>query len=115
MKIEETSAPLDNEGIVWVDPERMSGTPCFKGTRVPIQHLLDYLEGGDSIGEFLEGFPGVTMEQVVSILRRARDREIAEAEAALDAQTREVLDQQRERFRRLEAERTKERAHARAS
>ena len=45
--------------IIVVDPELMSGTPCFTGTRVPVQALLDYLEGGDSLEEFLEGFPTV--------------------------------------------------------
>ncbi len=43
--------------IVSCDPEVMSGTPVFTGTRVPVQTLLDYIEGGDSIDEFLEGFP----------------------------------------------------------
>ena len=48
--------------VVVVDPEIMSGAPCFAGTRVPIQHLIDYLEGGDSIEDFLEGFPTVSRE-----------------------------------------------------
>ena len=58
-------------GIVWVNPDRMSGTPCFFGTRVPIQNLWDYLEGGDPLDEFLEGFPGVTREQAQAVLRAA--------------------------------------------
>jgi len=53
------------------DPEVMSGTPVFRGTRVPIQTLLDYLEAGDSIDEFLEGFPSVTRDQVVTFLEQA--------------------------------------------
>jgi uncharacterized protein (DUF433 family) len=52
----------------------MGGTPVFAGTRVPVQTLLDYLEAGDSIGEFLEGFPSVTREQVIAFLEDAKDR-----------------------------------------
>jgi uncharacterized protein (DUF433 family) len=54
--------------IVSCDPDVMSGAPVFLGTRVPVQILLDYLEGGDSIDEFLEGFPSVTRVQVVAFL-----------------------------------------------
>ena len=46
----------------------MSGAACFVGTRVPIQNLIDYLEGGDSIEDFLEGFPSVSREQVIAFL-----------------------------------------------
>jgi uncharacterized protein (DUF433 family) len=46
----------------------MSGTPAFCGTRVPVQTLIEYLEAGDSIDEFLEGFPTVTREQVIAFL-----------------------------------------------
>ncbi len=56
--------------IILVDPEIMSGTPCFAGTRVPVQALLDYLEGGDSLEEFLEGFPTVKREQAVAFIQR---------------------------------------------
>lgn len=49
----------------------MSGTPVFCGTRVPVQTLLDYLEAGDSIDEFLEGFPSVSREQVIAFLEQA--------------------------------------------
>lgn len=52
----------------------MGGTPVFRGTRVPLQALLDYLEAGDSIDEFLEGFPTVTREQVMVFLEQARDK-----------------------------------------
>jgi len=54
--------------IVCRDPEVMGGAPVFCGTRVPVQTLLDYLEAGDSIDEFLEGFPTVTREQVIAFL-----------------------------------------------
>ena len=67
------SSPLRNE-VISIDPERLSGAPCFAGTRVPIQTLWDYLEGGDSLDEFLDGFPGVTREQAVAVLEFARER-----------------------------------------
>ena len=57
----------------------MSGAPCFAGTRVPIQNLIDYLEGGDSIEDFLEGFPTVSREQVIAFLEEAKDRVLADA------------------------------------
>lgn len=63
---------LNIPGIIWTDPERLSGAPCFDGTRVPIKNLFDYLAGGESIDEFLEGFPGVTREQVEAVLDLAR-------------------------------------------
>src|ERR1700726_1825841 len=63
--------------VVKIDPEIMSGAPCFGGTRVPIQNLIDYLEGEDSIDDFLEGFPTVTRDQVVAFLEEAKDRMLA--------------------------------------
>lgn len=50
----------------------MGGTPVFIGTRVPVQTLFDYLEAGESIDDFLEGFPTVTKEQVIALLEEAR-------------------------------------------
>ena len=58
-------------GVVWANPERMSGVPCFAGTRVPVRNLFDYLEGGETLDDFLEGFPGVTREQAVAVLESA--------------------------------------------
>ena len=55
-------------------PDVMGGTPVFAGTRVPIQTLLDYLEAGESIDDFLAGFPSVSREQVISFLEQAKDR-----------------------------------------
>ena len=55
----------------------MGGTPVFPGTRVPVQTLLDYLEGGESIDDFLEGFPAVSRNQVVRFLEEAKDRLVA--------------------------------------
>ena len=52
----------------------MGGAPVFFGTRVPVQTLLDYLEAGESIDDFLQGFPSVTREQVVTFLEEAKDR-----------------------------------------
>ena len=60
-----------NSTIVTVDPGIMSGTPVFTGTRVPVQNLIDYLEEGDSIDDFLEGFPSVSREQVCAFLDAA--------------------------------------------
>jgi uncharacterized protein (DUF433 family) len=62
-----------------VSPEILGGTPVFSGTRVPVQTLLDYLEAGDSIDEFLDGFPSVSREQVLSFLELANDRLIESA------------------------------------
>ena len=56
------------------DPDVMGGTPVFCGTRVPVQTLMDYLEAGESIDQFLGGFPSVTREQVVGFLEEAKDR-----------------------------------------
>jgi uncharacterized protein (DUF433 family) len=53
------------------DPEILGGTPVFQGTRVPFKNLLDYLEGGESIDDFLEAFPTVTRQQVIESLRQA--------------------------------------------
>jgi len=57
-----------------IDPSILSGTPCFAGTRVPIQNLFDYLEDDYSVEEFLEGFPSVTRDQVVAVLELAREK-----------------------------------------
>jgi uncharacterized protein (DUF433 family) len=60
--------------VVSRDPEVMGGAAVFCGTRVPVQTLLDYLEAGDSIDEFLAGFPSVTRQQVIAFLEEAKDR-----------------------------------------
>jgi uncharacterized protein (DUF433 family) len=65
--------------VVKIDSEIMSGTPCFAGTRVPIQNLIDYLQGGDSIDVFLEDFPTVTRNQVISFLEEVKDNVFARA------------------------------------
>ena len=63
--------------LITSDPEIMGGTPCFTGTRVPVQTLMDYLEAGDSIDEFLDGFPTVKRPQVIAFLEEAKDRILA--------------------------------------
>jgi uncharacterized protein (DUF433 family) len=65
--------------IVTSSPDILSGTPVFVGTRVPIQTLIDYLEGGETIDDFLAGFPTVKREQVVAFLEEATARMIAKA------------------------------------
>ena len=67
---EQGPMPKDSS-IISASPEIMGGTPVFAGTRVPIQTLLDYLKAGESIGDFLDGFPTVTKEQVISFLEEA--------------------------------------------
>jgi uncharacterized protein (DUF433 family) len=62
--------------------EIMGGTPCLTGTRVPFQTLLDYLEGGDSLDEFLEDFPSVARELAVAALQQAGDLALAHARVA---------------------------------
>ena len=65
--------------VISCSPDVMGGTPVFAGTRVPVQTLLDYLEAGESIDDFLEGFPSVPREHVVSFLEQAKDRLVAAA------------------------------------
>jgi len=60
--------------IISSSPEVMGGTPVFAGTRVPIETLLDYLEGGESIEGFLDGFPTVKREQVIAFLEETKKR-----------------------------------------
>ncbi len=62
--------------IISTSPDIMSGTPVFAGTRVPVQSLIDCLEAGDSIDDFLEGFPTVSRERVVAFLEEAKNRMI---------------------------------------
>jgi uncharacterized protein (DUF433 family) len=66
--------------LVDVDPERMSGVPCFTGTRVPVTHLFDYLEAGDSVTEFLRDFPSVTREQALGVLELMKERLLTDYE-----------------------------------
>jgi uncharacterized protein (DUF433 family) len=67
------------EPIVSSSPDILSGTPVLAGTRVPVQALIDYLEGGETIDDFLRGFPTVRREQVVAFLEEATARMISKA------------------------------------
>jgi uncharacterized protein (DUF433 family) len=68
------------EPLVRIDPEIMSGTPCFAGTRVPFRTLIDHLLAGDSLDVFLEDFPSVTRERAVAALEAGYERVLAEAQ-----------------------------------
>jgi uncharacterized protein (DUF433 family) len=63
------------------DPEIMSGMPCFRGAHVPFKNLIDYLEGGHSLGEFLHQFPSVTQEMAVQALEETKESILASAAA----------------------------------
>ena len=65
--------------VIHTDPDILGGTPVFVGTRVPAQSLFDYLEGGDTLDEFLRQFPSVTREQAIAALDLARDSVLAGA------------------------------------
>ena len=60
------------KGIIHSDPEIMGGTPVFVGTRVPLQNLIDSLEGGESVEDFLEAFPTVTREQAIAVIEAGK-------------------------------------------
>ena len=68
--------------LVEVDPEKMSGVPVFTGTRVPINHLFEYLEGGDTVDEFLNQFPSVTREQALGVLELSKESLLSQYEIA---------------------------------
>lgn len=71
----------DNESVsdaITRDPEVMHGTPVFRGTRVPVQTLFDYLEAGDSLEEFLAGFPTVSRELVIQVLEESKALRLAQ-------------------------------------
>jgi uncharacterized protein (DUF433 family) len=72
----------DNRGVAQAitrDPETMHGTPVFRGTRVPVQTLFDYLEGGDTLEDFLEGFPTVSRALAIQALEEAKKLLLARA------------------------------------
>ncbi len=64
--------------VISSNPEVMGGAPVFQGTRVPVQTLIDYLEAGDCISDFLEGFPTVTKQQVIAFLEEAKEKVLAD-------------------------------------
>ena len=67
------------KSVVRVDPGIISGSPCFAGTRVPARTLIDYLEGGDSLDDFLEDFSTVSRKQAIAFLEEASERVLAAA------------------------------------
>jgi uncharacterized protein (DUF433 family) len=64
--------------VIMRDPEILGGVPVFRGTRVPFKNLVDYLEGGHTLGEFLEEFPSVTREAAIAALERAKELVLAQ-------------------------------------
>ena len=64
--------------VISSNPEIMGGTPVFRGTRVPVQTLIEYLEAGESVSDFLEGFPTVTKAQVIAFLEEAKEKVLAD-------------------------------------
>ena len=64
---------MKRSAIVVIDPEIMSGTPCFAGTRVPVRALLDYIEGGDTLDKFIDQYPTVSRKQAVAFLEESSD------------------------------------------
>jgi uncharacterized protein (DUF433 family) len=69
--------------LIEVDREKMSGTPVFTGTRVPINHLFDYLKAGDSLDVFLSDFPTVKREQALGVIELMRERLLTDYETAV--------------------------------
>lgn len=67
--------------LISISPDRMSGAPCFNGTRVPVQNLFDYIEGGEPIDEFLTDFPNVTREHAIAVLELAHTAVVAQAKS----------------------------------
>jgi uncharacterized protein (DUF433 family) len=63
---------MPNQSVIVSDPEILGGTPCFRGTRVPVDSLIDYLKAGDSLDEFLDNFPSVTREAAIAALEEAK-------------------------------------------
>jgi len=59
--------------LVWVDVDRLSGTPCFNGTRVTVQVLIDQIEGNSTLEDFLAGFPSVKREQAIQFIQSAKN------------------------------------------
>jgi uncharacterized protein (DUF433 family) len=70
---------MKSSSFVVIDPEILSGEPCFAGTRVPVRALLDYIEGGDTLDEFLEQYPTVSRRQAIGFLEEASESLLATA------------------------------------
>ena len=72
---------MQRERVINRDPDILGGTSVFAGTRVPVQTLIDYLTGGESLDDFLEGFPSVSREQAESFLKIALKSALDEGDA----------------------------------
>ena len=70
---------MKSSSFVLIDPEILGGEPCFTGTRVPVRALLNYIEGGDTLDEFLEQYPTVSRAQAVGFLEEASESLLATA------------------------------------
>jgi len=70
------------EPLITTSPDRLGGTPVFAGTRVPVQTLVDYLEAGDSLDDFLTDFPSISREHAIAVLELAKSALLAKAVAA---------------------------------
>ena len=68
---------MPEERVIVIEPDVLNGMPCFRGTRVPFKNLIDYLEGGHPLDEFLRQFPAVTREMAVRSLEEAKDSPLA--------------------------------------
>ncbi len=72
---------MQRPSLVTIDPEIVSGTPVFTGTRVPVKNFLDYLTTGETLDEFLDDFPSVTREHAIAFLEKASALLIANTDA----------------------------------
>ena len=73
---------MDSSELIETNPEKLGGVPVFFGTRVPIFHLFEYLESGETLDEFLDQFPTVSREQALGILELSRETLLSNHEAA---------------------------------
>lgn len=73
---------MNIKDVINIDPERMSSVPCFTGTRVPINHLFEFIESGETLDEFLRQFPGVSREQATAALELSKEPLFANYEVA---------------------------------
>ena len=73
---------MSANNAIHIDPDVLGGTPVFVGTRVPVQSLFDYLEGGETLDEFLRQFPSVKREQAVAALEMGRDSVLSRAHSS---------------------------------
>jgi uncharacterized protein (DUF433 family) len=64
---------MDQSSVIQSDPEILGGTPVFVGTRVPVKNLIDYIEAGHPLDEFLDDFPSVSHDQMISVLEQAKE------------------------------------------